>query len=169
MIPLIVVEVGPEEVSRATAEVRAAGWQTVCGWTGAAPSAPVVRIGVVSSPDSASAAVLAAVRGDGLVVDARAERPVVDRLCDDLRRLGSLDHRLTRRHEVELSADQRALLDLLASGMPLGRAAEQLHLSRRTADRRLAEARLALGAASTAEAVVRSRRLTTGSRISPRP
>lgn len=168
MIPLIVVEVGPEEVARAAAEVRAAGWSTASGWAGPAPSAPVVRIGVVSSADTASAAVLAAVRGDGLVVDARAERRVVDRLCDDLRRLGSLDHRLTRGHEVELSVDQRALLDLLASGVPLGRAAEQLHLSRRTADRRLAAARLALGAASTTEAVVRSRRLAVGSRISPR-
>jgi DNA-binding NarL/FixJ family response regulator len=43
---------------------------------------------------------------------------------------------------------------LLAEGKALGRAAEELHLSCRTADRRLASARDKLGVATTAEAVV---------------
>jgi DNA-binding NarL/FixJ family response regulator len=41
--------------------------------------------------------------------------------------------------------------------MTLGQAATELGLSRRTADRRLAEARLALGARRTTEAVVLAR------------
>jgi DNA-binding NarL/FixJ family response regulator len=50
-----------------------------------------------------------------------------------------------------------SLIALLARGMTLGQAATELGLSRRTADRRLAEARLALGARRTTEAVVLAR------------
>jgi DNA-binding CsgD family transcriptional regulator len=53
-----------------------------------------------------------------------------------------------------LTAEERDLLALLADGQTLGAAARSLHLSRRTADRRLAGARAKLGVASTAEAVV---------------
>jgi DNA-binding CsgD family transcriptional regulator len=81
---------------------------------------------------------------------------VIDQLCDDLRRLGELDHRIGERSDAgpELSADERALLAQLIAGRSLGEAARALHLSRRTADRRLASARRALGAASTSEALV---------------
>ena len=47
----------------------------------------------------------------------------------------------------------------IAEGASLGQAAADLHLSRRTADRRLAAARKALDAASTPEAVVKATRL----------
>jgi DNA-binding NarL/FixJ family response regulator len=51
---------------------------------------------------------------------------------------------------------QRRLLALLACGLSVPEAARRLHLSRRTAERRLAEARVALGAATNAEAVLRA-------------
>jgi DNA-binding CsgD family transcriptional regulator len=51
---------------------------------------------------------------------------------------------------------QRELLELLAAGLSVAEAAARSHLSPRTAERRLAEARAALGAATNAEAVVRA-------------
>lgn len=120
-----------------------------------AADATVVR---VTDKQDAVEAVLAAVDGaDGgdLVIDATASRDVIDRLCDDLRRLGTVDHRVEPMPAVPaLSADERALLAALLGGASLGEAASALHLSRRTADRRLAAARRALGASSTAEALV---------------
>jgi DNA-binding CsgD family transcriptional regulator len=52
-----------------------------------------------------------------------------------------------------LDPEQRRLVDLLARGVPLSRAAASLYLSRRSADRRLAAVRRALGVETTAEAV----------------
>jgi DNA-binding CsgD family transcriptional regulator len=57
-------------------------------------------------------------------------------------------------HECPLTGEERRLLDLLADGRALGEAAETLHLSRRTADRRLAAARGKLRVRTTAEAVL---------------
>jgi len=58
--------------------------------------------------------------------------------------------------EKDLSTEQQRLLELLSGGLSLAEAAEILRLSRRTAERRLAEARRILGAETTAEAVVRA-------------
>jgi DNA-binding CsgD family transcriptional regulator len=55
-----------------------------------------------------------------------------------------------------LDEEQRRLLGLLGRGFSVREAARRLHLSRRTAERRLAEARAALGAATNAEAVLRA-------------
>jgi len=116
--------------------------------------------GAVRDEGDAAEALLAAVGGAGVVVHARAERDVIDRLVDDLRRLGPVDHRTEEPEPGPgLTADERRLLDALAQGKTLGEAAAVLHLSRRTADRRLASARQKLGAASTAEAVVAYARL----------
>jgi DNA-binding CsgD family transcriptional regulator len=81
-----------------------------------------VCTGAVRDTTDAAEALLAAVAGAGLIVHAQADRDVIYRLVDDLRRLGE--------------------------------AAAELHLSRRTADRRLASARDKLGVATTPEAVV---------------
>lgn len=108
----------------------------------------------VTDATSAAAAVLAAVAGADLVVHAVAPREVIDRLCDDLRRLGELDHRVGAGERPTLREEERALLAQLLAGRSLGEAARALHLSRRTADRRLAAARRTLGAASTSEALV---------------
>jgi DNA-binding CsgD family transcriptional regulator len=58
--------------------------------------------------------------------------------------------------ERALTEEQRRLLDLLREGVSVRAAARRLHMSRRTAERRLADAREILGAATNAEAVVRS-------------
>lgn len=54
---------------------------------------------------------------------------------------------------IVLDLEQQQLVDLLAQGMPLSRAASTLYLSRRSADRRLAAVRRTLGVETTAEAV----------------
>jgi DNA-binding CsgD family transcriptional regulator len=113
----------------------------------------------VRDPATATQVVLAAVAGHDLLVHATARREVIDQLCDDLSRLGELDHRVgVAESGPELSSDERELIAQLLSGRTLGEAAKALHLSRRTADRRLAAARRALGAASTSEALVIARR-----------
>lgn len=138
----------------AVAEISPPGAVLVRDW---APrphaGADVVRAARIATPDEAALAVLAAVNGERLVLIAAAEREVIDRLCDDLRRLGTLDHRVGTPAGPQLAPDERALLAHLVGGATLGAAAKALHISRRTADRRLAAARAALGARSTAEAV----------------
>jgi DNA-binding CsgD family transcriptional regulator len=95
-------------------------------------------------------------------------RPTVARLLSNaMSRLGAD----SRAHAVVLAAvdrdderhgpipvlctDGRAILGLLAEGATLGAAAATLHMSRRTADRRLAEARAALQVERTVEAVAK--------------
>ena len=53
-----------------------------------------------------------------------------------------------------LTCEERRLLELLADGQAIGEAAETLHVSRRTADRRLAAVREKLNVRTTAEAVL---------------
>lgn len=159
-VPYIVVaERGVME--EAVAELRGAGWRVVAGWHVPSGTERVICAGQVDSAGDASAAMLAAVAGHGLVIEARADRHVIDRLCDDLRRLGRLDHRDGDKTHPSLSVDEHMLLDRLLSGQTLGEAAADLNLSRRTADRRLASARRTLGTGSTAQA------LTAFARISP--
>jgi DNA-binding NarL/FixJ family response regulator len=109
--------------------------------------------------DTAVRAVLTAVHGAPVVVLADAPREVVDRLCDDLRRLGEVVHLIDPPVEPMLSPTERELLAALLAGCSLGEAAEALHLSRRTADRRLVAARRALGVTSTPAAVRRAAEL----------
>jgi len=122
--------------------------------------AGTVVVAAVTDDASAGAAVLAAVRGSSLVLDASSlPAEAIDRLCDDLRRLGEVDRRDGRHQPVpsadtDIDDDGMAVLRRLAQGQRLGEAAAALHLSRRTADRRLAAAKDALGAASTVEAIV---------------
>jgi DNA-binding NarL/FixJ family response regulator len=53
-----------------------------------------------------------------------------------------------------LTHDEQRVLALVRAGLAVGEAARELHISRRTADRRLAAARRKLGVRTTAEAVV---------------
>jgi hypothetical protein len=112
-----------------------------------------VRTGAVDDEDAVAAAVLAAARGVGLVVGC----PDHDRrelLLDDLRRIGPVELvELGPDPLAVLDDDQRALLAALAAGTSVGAAADALHLSTRTAERRLAAARRSLGVRTTAEAV----------------
>jgi DNA-binding CsgD family transcriptional regulator len=148
--PLVVVEGASAAVERACRDAAADGWRVVEDVREAGPG--TVWRGVVDGPASAGQAVLAAVSGAGVVVAGTADREVLDRLCDDLRRLGRLDHRLGE--PAQLSDEEAGLLAQLLAGASLGEAARRLHLSRRTADRRLAAARRALGATSTPQALV---------------
>jgi DNA-binding CsgD family transcriptional regulator len=58
--------------------------------------------------------------------------------------------------DSSLDDEQRRLLALLGRGLSVTEAAKRLRLSPRTAERRLSEARAALGAATNAEAVLRA-------------
>ena len=113
------------------------------------------RIIVVRGEDDAREALIA-----GGEVDVRLapelEASIGTRLADDLRRLGRPAPTPVDAVADPSILDQDAadLLRLLASGMSLGEAARSLHLSRRTADRRLAAARRQLRVETTAEALV---------------
>jgi DNA-binding CsgD family transcriptional regulator len=119
-------------------------------------SAGVVH--VVADLDGARSAVLDAARGLTVVAYVPDASPaLVDLLRLDLGRLGGvtvIDNADGPATAVPLDPQIRELLELLISGSSLGDAAKQLHLSRRTADRRLAEARRLLGARSTAALLV---------------
>jgi DNA-binding CsgD family transcriptional regulator len=157
--PLIVVDVDagtlPGAMLAAREEVTAAGWPVVDGLSQAAPGVVCV---VALARDTAERALLSAMDGGGLVVAVSGDRDLADSFCDDLRHIGPVDHRLRSEPEVELSDDERRLLGLLLDGGSLGAAAAALHISRRTADRRLASARRALGADSTSAALSIARR-----------
>lgn len=112
-----------------------------------------VRVAHLESDEDVADAVEAAVRGVGLVV-ACADGDRRARLVDDLARLGPVD--VVERGPDPFAAlddDQRALLAALADGSSLAGAAATIFMSQRTAERRVAAARKALGVRTTAEAV----------------
>lgn len=160
----IVLE-GPPGCSRPDVErLRAAGIELVEGFRPRARRIGTICIGEIVDRPGAEDALLAAIAGAGLVIEARTDRQTTDRLVDDLRRLGPVDHRILTAvedppTETALSVEARAILGLMAMGLSLADAARALGLARRTADRRLAEARHGLGVSRTAEAVARARLL----------
>ena len=111
----------------------------------AEPGFTKLRPLVVGDAESAAIALRMALRGDELLVHAAADRAVLDRLYDDLRRTGPVTVRTSPRAVETLASrltdEQRALLRLLAEGRSLHETAAELHISPRTADRRLADAR----------------------------
>ena len=138
--------------SRLGAETRISAATTVAG--SGADDAHDVRV-VVSESD-VTAAVLDAVQGRSVIASVADGDPLFDALYSDLRRVGSGE---VRRSPVvsalaPLPAECEELLALLAAGQSLGAAAAQLHISRRTADRRVSQARDLLGVRTTVEAVV---------------
>src|SRR5690349_2987345 len=160
--PLVVIEsanpAADAHVRRAMRNAEAAGWQAVAGWL--APRGRVVCHGTVASKAEAVQVLRAAVGGAGVVVVAAADRETIDRLLDNLRRLGPVEHLTADAVPPPVvDPEQRELLRLLADGWTLGEAATELGLSRRTADRRLDAARRALDAERTADALARARRL----------
>lgn len=157
MRPLVVVEESSPAYAGALAEARETRWRLDEGWENA--RAGEVRVGEIVSAADAAAALLAVVAGAGLIVHVRAERELVDRFCDDLRRFGHVDYRTASTpRRPRLTPEQRRLVDCLGEGLTLGEAARRLNLSRRTADRRLAEARRVFGVETTAELLVRTAR-----------
>lgn len=160
MPPLVIVE-GPEAaLEHAVRELLVGGWTVVAGFTPPARTGRSVRTGQIATRTDAEAALLTALGGEGLAARATAPREIIDRLVDDLRRLGPVDHRIGLPDAgPEVRPEARGIIGLLAEGHSLGEAAAILGLSRRTADRRLAEGRRALGVQRTTEAIARAKRL----------
>jgi DNA-binding NarL/FixJ family response regulator len=138
--------------SRLGADSRIAAASTVTG-SGAATE-QAVR--VVASVSDVAAAVLDAAQGQAVLASVADGDPLFDVLYSDLRRLGSGEVRRAPADSMlpPLPAECEELLVLLAAGQSLGSAASQLHISRRTADHRVAQARDLLGVRTTVEAVV---------------
>ncbi len=151
--PVVVVLDDRDTWRAAVAETRLRGW-TVHDDGGAAAPGPTVVAGDVSSSEDAACAVRRVLEGGGLVVLAPGSEGFTHDLCDDLRHLGPLDVRTTPVEEPDpLGVEERRILELLATGMPLARVAEDVGMSRRTIARRLAHIRDALGVDTTAEAI----------------
>ena len=74
--------------------------------------------GTVRDAADATEALLAAVAGAGLVVHAQAPRDIIDRLVDDLRRLGPVEHVVSADPVPApiLTSEEQRLLDALANG-----------------------------------------------------
>jgi DNA-binding NarL/FixJ family response regulator len=161
--PIIVID-GPDDLfAHAVGELARDGWQVSQGFGSTDVRRPgsgrEARVGKVRTAADASAALLAVLDGAAIVMHACAPPEILDRLLGDLRHVGPVDHRRdSEPASPTLDAEARELLALLAQGRTLGAAAAALGLSRRTADRRLAEARTALGVERTVEAVAQARR-----------
>jgi DNA-binding NarL/FixJ family response regulator len=126
--------------------------------------------GPVADDDAVAGAVLAAARGAGVVAVADAESPAGQALLADLARIGPVrrapqtvdgDGGAPRAEPdaggsdgLPLTAEQRSLLDRLAAGDSIAAAAAAEFLSLRTANRRIAAARDALGVRTTRQAVI---------------
>ncbi|MGI8679555.1 MAG: helix-turn-helix transcriptional regulator [Jatrophihabitans sp.] len=156
--PLIVVE--HPSVHRAVAdEVVGAGWALQ------PPGGPVdpasIVSAVVADGSDAQAAVLLAIRGRGLLIRARAERGVVDDLVEDLSRIAPVLF-FDDASAIRLDPDTWRLLHALADGVTVSVAARTLHLSIRTANRRITEARDVMGAQTRAQLL---RALTSADRV----
>lgn len=117
---------------------------------------PEPWIGVVDGEDDLGAAVSAALAGSPVLAVVPGGGLLADRLFDDLRRIG--DAELDPPDPVVLSAEGERLLELLAAGATVSGAAATLHLSRRTATRRLTSICRRYGVSSVAEAVLRYQR-----------
>ena len=114
--------------------------------------------GKVTTPDEAVAAVVAAVRGTGLIVAVDLPGEEAAGFLADLARIGPVVRpRTAPAAAPQLSPEHRRLLDLLAGGATVPEAARELYLSVRTAERRIGEIRRTLGVRTTAEAVIAAR------------
>ena len=149
-----------------------AGWHTRegfaltdAGWDVAAQR--LVLYGRVSDMDTAELAVHAAARGAGVVAIVEVAGEIGRALLADLSRLGPVIQDPEAEVEPDgpvdgdggvslavLLPEQRALLDRLANGETIAAAAAAEYLSLRTANRRIAQARDALGVRTTREAVL---------------
>ena len=161
--PLVVVE-GDEGYAAVLAELDGAGWQVAA--TGSAETDRTCSVHTVRSRADAQGAVVAAVSGHGVIVrvppDLRLTDVVAD-LIEDLAGIGPVVQ-VEAATAVQLDSETWRLVHELARGATLDAAAGALHVSTRTANRRLTAARRALGVESRAQLV---RVLTTSARIPP--
>jgi hypothetical protein len=104
--------------------------------------------GVVQDEHDCDAVLVALARGADVVVAIDLPAPERAVLLDDIARIADV------REAGVLTSDERAVVDGLVDGRTLTDVARSLGMSRRTATRRLAGAKLAFGAASTIELIL---------------
>lgn len=141
------------------------GWKTREGFALPDPAWDVsdkqlLLFGRVADMETAALAVIAAARGAGVVVIADADAEPGRSLLADLGRIGPVGTDAddtpgdAAEDDLPLTEEQRALLARLADGETIAAAAVSEFLSLRTANRRIAQARAALGVRTTREAVL---------------
>mgnify|MGYP000721064339 CR=1 FL=1 len=159
--PVLLLPEGPadEIVDR---DVAPPGWRAHHGFD--LPDEPwdladqrLVCIGTVDDEASARAAIAAVARGVGLAVRVSHRGSGRHRFLEDLHKIATpVAYEAQARATTDaLTPIQRALLDALARGETVTAAAQDLHVSRRTANRLLADARSQLGVETNAEAIRR--------------
>jgi DNA-binding NarL/FixJ family response regulator len=163
--PLLVHVGKASELEGALTELAREGWSLHAGWRPprhgfAVTDARVVCHGAVLDRRDAAAAVLAGARGAGVVAAVGPTPGLVERVFEDLSRLGTVRTSAATEPVHGASAtllDRESinLLEALALGQTLEAAARSLSISRRTADRRLAAARRRLGVTTTAAALAK--------------
>ncbi|HEV2087789.1 MAG TPA: hypothetical protein VGR21_05720 [Cryptosporangiaceae bacterium] len=118
----------------------------------------LVFTGPVTGTPVVADVVLAAARGAGVATVVDPDTETGRLLLTDLGRIGTVtrspDERADVGETLPLTEEQRALLERLADGESIAAAAAAEFLSLRTANRRIAAARDALGVRTTRQAVV---------------
>jgi DNA-binding NarL/FixJ family response regulator len=104
--------------------------------------------GVVRSERDREAVLLALARGADVVIAIDLPAPGRAALLDDIARIADV------RNAGSLTSEERAVVDLLVEGRTLTEVARALSMSRRTATRRLAAAKMAFGATTTMELIL---------------
>jgi hypothetical protein len=157
-LPVVIVPDRPKAYAAASAIAEATGLHVRRGWS--LPARPwdlaergLVVAGAVCADTVDEELLDAVVRGAGAIIGFASEGGTAARVRDALRRVAPvLDHQEC--HLLRLDVEQIWLLQQLAVGADTRQAAEAVHLSVRTAHRRLAEARATLDAPSTMAAAV---------------
>ena len=163
--PLILFDGTEEELARLKEDLQQEGWKLLYGWN--LPQIGwdlgtdrTVCVGQVRTEEDAEAAVIAAARGTGILAIVSPGDPVAGSLLENLERVGPVEHRSSSTGKTSgLTPGDGRLLSLLGEGLSVTEAAQALHISRRTAERRLAHIRRALNVGSTSEAVVVAKRM----------
>jgi hypothetical protein len=145
--PLIVVE-DDAGYDAACAETAGAGWAMQA--PGGDNGVGILTVMTVADRADAQAAVLLAIGGAGLLIRADAERSLADDLVEDLGRIGPV-RLIDSTSAVRLDPDTWRLVHALAGGATVAVAARALHMSIRTANRRLTDAKAAFHAPTRAQ------------------
>jgi hypothetical protein len=152
-LPVVIVADSPRTLAAAAATAEAAGLHTSRGWSLANPpwdlsGDGIVVVGSLDGHSIEGELVDAVVRGAGAIVAIDRRRRGVARLIEALRRTAPLLD-WYECPTMHLDPEQIRLLHQLANGANAREAARVVHLSERTAHRRMADARDLLGATST--------------------
>ncbi len=116
----------------------------------------LVATGTVTGGDDVAAVVLASARGAQIVARLPDDARLTADLVDSLQRVGTVEMLGTGATRPRLMLDPLALriFDLLAAGFAISEIAAEVGYSRRTIERRLADARRRLGIATNVEALL---------------